>query len=68
MKTISGKDFCRILERHGWELARINGSHHIYKKPKNFAVPTVPVHGNSELKPGLLATLLRQTGLTEADL
>ncbi|MGQ0761543.1 MAG: type II toxin-antitoxin system HicA family toxin [Acidobacteriota bacterium] len=33
MKAISGKDFARLLERHGWSLLRINGSHHIYGKP-----------------------------------
>jgi hypothetical protein len=32
MKAISGKKFSRILERHGWELLRIQGSHHIYGK------------------------------------
>lgn len=31
MKSVSGKEFCKILERNGWKLARINGSHHIYK-------------------------------------
>ncbi len=67
MKSISGKDFCKVLEQNGWELARINGSHHIYKKKGQFAVPTVPVHGNRDLKPGLLADLLKQAGLTEND-
>jgi len=68
MKSISGKDFCKIVEQYGWELARINGSHYIYKKKGHFAVPTIPVHGNTDLKPGLLANLLKQTGLTENDL
>ena len=68
MKSVSGKDFCKVLEAHGWELARINGSHHIYKKEGERALPTVPVHGNIDLKPGLLANLLKQTGLTEHDL
>ncbi|MFM8308431.1 MAG: type II toxin-antitoxin system HicA family toxin [Microcystis aeruginosa] len=26
----NGKKFAKILERHGWELLRIQGSHHIY--------------------------------------
>ncbi len=25
MKSVSGKEFCKILERNGWTLARING-------------------------------------------
>jgi predicted RNA binding protein YcfA (HicA-like mRNA interferase family) len=32
MKTISGKEFCKLLEKKGWVLKRINGSHHIYTK------------------------------------
>jgi predicted RNA binding protein YcfA (HicA-like mRNA interferase family) len=30
MKSISGKKLAKILERHGWELLRIQGSHQIY--------------------------------------
>ncbi len=30
MKQVSGKSFCQLLEQQGWELKRINGSHHIY--------------------------------------
>jgi len=29
MKSVSGKELARILERHGWQLLRIHGSHHI---------------------------------------
>ena len=30
MKAVSGKRFCTILEAKGWQLKRVNGSHHIY--------------------------------------
>lgn len=68
MKQVSGKRFCRILERHGWELKRINGSHHIYKKDGNATRLSVPVHGNKPLKIGLLKALMKAAGLTEDDL
>ena len=68
MKSVSGKELCRILEINGWTLARINGSHHIYKKEGEFALLTVPVHGNTALKTGLLASLLKLSGLTEENL
>ena len=68
MKSVSRRKFCKVLEANGWNLDRINGSHHVYKKEGSFVLPTVPVHGNSDLKPGLLAKLLKQTGLTENDL
>jgi len=68
MKSVSGKEFAKILERNGWILLRINGSHHIYGKPD---VPTrisVPIHGNNSLKTGLLRHLLKVTGLSEDEL
>jgi predicted RNA binding protein YcfA (HicA-like mRNA interferase family) len=33
MKQVSGKDFMRLLRQRGWQLARINGTHHIFTKP-----------------------------------
>jgi predicted RNA binding protein YcfA (HicA-like mRNA interferase family) len=32
VKALSGKAFCRLLERHGWQQLRIQGSHHVYGK------------------------------------
>ncbi len=32
MKSISGKEFAKILEQHGWNLLRVHGSQHIYGK------------------------------------
>ena len=46
MKTISGKKFCKLLESHGWVLARINGSHFIYIKSGSDLRISVPVHKN----------------------
>jgi len=68
MKQVSGKDFCRILARHGWTLLRVNGSHHIHGRPGSIVRPSVPVDRNHPLKVGLLKHLLTQTGLTEEDM
>lgn len=68
MKQVTGKQFARILQRHGWALDRTKGSHYIYKKPGEFATVTVPIHGNQDLRTGTLASLLKATGLTENDL
>ena len=46
---VSGRKFCRLLERDGWRLIRINGSHHIYGKPGEDDPVSVPVHGNKSL-------------------
>ena len=68
MKSISGKDFARLLEPHGWELKRIHGSHHIYAKLGSPARISVPIYGNTLLKIGLLKHLMKQAGLQESDL
>ena len=68
MKQVSGKQFAKLLEKNGWELLRIQGSHHIYGKSGNEARISVPVHKNQNLKVGLLRHLLKLAGLTENDL
>ena len=68
MKRVSGKDMCRVLERLGWTLVRIRGSHYIYKQPGNPVLINVPVHGNRTLKPGTQHGIMRDAGLTDQDL
>ncbi len=68
MKPLSGKAFARIVERHGWSLLRVKGSHHIYGKPGNVVRLSVPIHGNKPLKEGLLRHLAKLAGLGEGDL
>lgn len=68
MRSISGKDFAHILERHGWQLRRINGSHHIYTKIGNPARISVPIHGNDALKIGLLRHLMKIAGIDDQQL
>ena len=68
MKTLSGKELARILERNGWSLLRINGSHHIYGKKDAIVRLSIPVHGNKPLKKGLQKHLIKSAGLIETDL
>jgi predicted RNA binding protein YcfA (HicA-like mRNA interferase family) len=68
MKAVSGKALKRVLERSGWVLRRIRGSHHIYGKAGSVVRLSVPVHGDRPLKAGLLAHLLKSAGLAESDL
>ncbi len=68
MKSISGKQFAKILERKGWQLVRVQGSHHIYTKPGELIRISVPIHGNKDLKIGLLRHFMKQAKLSESDL
>lgn len=68
MKAISGKRLARLLEQRGWELKRINGSHHIFTKPGSEVRITVPIHGSKSLKSGLLRHLMKIAEISEAEL
>ena len=68
MKAISGKQFSKILENRGWHLVRVNGSYHVYMKPDNPARISLPVHGNEDLKIGLLKHFMKVAGITENEL
>jgi len=68
MKSISGKELAKVLERHGWSLLRVQSSHHIYGKRGSNVRLSVPVHGNQTLKTGLLKHLMKLADLTENDL
>jgi len=68
MKQVTGKDLCRVVQRHAWVQLRIHGSHHIFGKAGSIVRLSIPVHGNRPLKLGLLKHLLKQAGLTENDL
>jgi predicted RNA binding protein YcfA (HicA-like mRNA interferase family) len=63
VKPISGKQFAKLLERNGWTLLRVNGSHHIYGKAGNEARLSVPIHGNETLKLGLAKHLAKLAGI-----
>lgn len=68
MKSISGKDFAKLLERHGWARLRIKGSHHIYGKTGSEVRISIPIHGNQAIKTGLLRHFIKVAGLTEKDI
>jgi predicted RNA binding protein YcfA (HicA-like mRNA interferase family) len=68
MRSVSGKEFTKVLERRGWSLMRVQGSHHIYGKAGSDVRLSVPVHGNQALKTGLLRHLMKLAAISEADL
>ena len=68
MKAVSGKDFAKLLEKKGWKLRRTKGSHHIYAKVGTPFRVSVPIHGNSPLKIGLLGHFMKIAGIEENEL
>ena len=65
MKPLSGKELARILERYGWQLTRILGSHHVYSKQGRTERLSVPIHGSNPLKPGLQRYLVKVAGIPD---
>jgi predicted RNA binding protein YcfA (HicA-like mRNA interferase family) len=68
VKNVSGKEFARLLEKKGWQLKNIKGSHHVYVKEGNPARISVPVHGSKSLKIGLLRHLMKLAEIDEDEL
>ncbi|HKH47250.1 MAG TPA: type II toxin-antitoxin system HicA family toxin [Thermoanaerobaculia bacterium] len=68
MKSVTGRELAKALERKGWSLLRIHGSHHIYGKAGSNVRLSVPIHGNKPLKVGLLSHLLKSASLSDGDL
>ncbi|WP_347279578.1 type II toxin-antitoxin system HicA family toxin [Plasticicumulans sp.] len=58
---MNGHEVIRLLREAGWIVLRQSGSH--VRMGKDVARTTVPVHGKSDLKPGTLASIERQTGV-----
>ena len=68
MRVIAGREFARMIERRGWQLLRINGSHHIYGKAGSVVRLSVPIHGNRPLKTGLLRHLAKLAEIPDDEL
>ena len=47
---LSGKQLIKLFKKHGWDILRIKGSHHIMKKEDSTFV--IPVHGNKSVSKG----------------
>lgn len=63
MKAYSGKELIRLLEEHGWRVERIESSHHIMTCLGREETLSIPVHGNSSLKIGLIKGILKAAGI-----
>jgi predicted RNA binding protein YcfA (HicA-like mRNA interferase family) len=68
MKALSGRDLARLIERRGWQLLRVAGSHHIYGKSGSVVRLSIPIHGNRPLKIGLLRHLAKLAEIADDDL
>ncbi|HLE56441.1 MAG TPA: type II toxin-antitoxin system HicA family toxin [Rhodothermia bacterium] len=57
------RDLIKLLETDGWYLSRTRGSHRQYRHPSKPGLVTVAGHGNDDIAPRTLKSILKQAGL-----
>lgn len=62
LPRVTGRETITALRKAGFEVARINGSHHFLRHPDGRGT-VVPVHAGETLGPGLMAAILRDCEL-----
>ena len=67
LPSLTGADMLRALQRAGFVVVRIRGSHHFVRHPDGRAT-VVAVHTGENVGPGLLAKMLRDAGVTREEL
>jgi predicted RNA binding protein YcfA (HicA-like mRNA interferase family) len=65
--AVRGERVVRALERAGFKVARITGSHHIMRHPDGRGT-TIPVHPGRDVAKGTLRGILDDVGLSVDEL
>lgn len=60
--TMNSADLIKRLERDGWELVHVRGSHHVFRHPLKPGHLSVP-HPRKDLGKGLVHQILKLAGL-----
>jgi predicted RNA binding protein YcfA (HicA-like mRNA interferase family) len=63
---LTGKELIKILERQGFSILRIKGSHHFLQHNDGRAT-VIPVHTKEIIGPGLLTKILRDCEIKKED-
>jgi len=65
LSAVNAKHAIRALEKAGFVVDRVVGSHYVMAHPADTArAVTVPYHGSRDLKPGTIRSIIRQAGFT----
>lgn len=67
LPVLSPDKLARVLERRGFVLDRVRGSHHAYCHPDLDMTVTIPFH-KKEVGKGLLIEIMDQAGITREEL
>ena len=61
---MDSKDLIKKLQKQGWELVAVKGSHHQFKHPAKSGRVTVP-HPKRDLPKGTVNSIIKQAGLKQ---
>jgi predicted RNA binding protein YcfA (HicA-like mRNA interferase family) len=67
LPVVKPKRLLRALEKRGWEVARVTGSHHILVHDDSQGTVSVPLH-NRDMRPGTLNRILKDAGIGRDEL
>jgi predicted RNA binding protein YcfA (HicA-like mRNA interferase family) len=67
LPSLTPKELIKILERKGFILKRIHGSHHYLINTLSNKIVVVPMH-NRDLPKGTLLAILKQAGIDKNEL
>ncbi|MEM3565241.1 MAG: type II toxin-antitoxin system HicA family toxin [Candidatus Jordarchaeaceae archaeon] len=67
LPSLTPKKIIKILEKRGFVLDRVKGSHHIYYHPETRKRVVVPLH-KKDLPKGTLIEILKQAGISREEL
>jgi Predicted periplasmic or secreted lipoprotein len=65
--SLTPEKVIKLLERNGFVLDRIKGSHHIYYNPETRKRAIVPLH-KKDLPKGTMFEILKQAGISREEL
>jgi predicted RNA binding protein YcfA (HicA-like mRNA interferase family) len=67
LPAIHPQKLAKVLEKKGFVLDRIRGSHYVYVHPETKVTISLPVH-TKEIKKGILLDLMKQAGISREEL
>ena len=60
--SMNSRELMKMIERDGWKLVAVKGSHHQFKHPGKPGRVTIP-HPKKDLPMGTVRSVLKQAGL-----
>ena len=60
--AMSSSDLVKLIKKAGWQLNRVNGSHHVFTHPQRSGIVVVP-HPKKDLGKGLVKAIRQQAGV-----